>query len=603
MRISKNVYFHIYISYFFTGLILIFAVALGSVLFTRMSKVILTQADTNYELIGRQVASKVRDIYEPVKNQTEILAQSHPLSGSNLEERLQHVNYLAKAITSVKSATSAYVGFANGEFFLLRQYAKSNGSKEAFQAPANTAWIVQSSSIAAGRPLEYIIYLDDKLNEISRQQIAPRNYDPRQRGWYVAAMATPAQATVSEPYYFFTTRQIGVTYAQKIVGVDAVVGIDIEMPTIHETLANSSLTPGSRIALIDHKGQLLAWQSEQKPAYKPQITEKNGSQSMPLLKDQDAPVLKKILERINANGTTENTSSSQAIDALDKTWATYQASIHIPGGQDLNLLIASPHDELLAAVIKMRRQTVLMFIAMLVTGVLLTIYFARLASKPLRQLNIEAGKIARFDFKNGFHIQSRIKEIADLAQSMKTMKSTIRSFLDIASSLASETSYDKLLARVLQEMSEITEAKSGILYLHQPQDNSLQVVQVYLDHQVAESDAQRISMDDSSHPVVQACRSRSSICQLQAEDIQRYFSALPAGDHVTTPDRHPAQRPQRQPGRCHCTCDRRCQYRPWPASHGRGGLWCGRHRHRKPAPDPGTKSLAGSLHTIDRQRH
>lgn len=530
MRMTRNIRFHIYISYFFTALILLFALALGTVQFARMSKIILTQTNTNYDLIGRQVAGKVRDIYEPVKNQTEILAQSHPLSGQNLDERLKHVNYLAKAITSVKSATSVYVGFANGDFFLLRQYAKSNGSKDRFAAPANTVWIVQSTSTGAGKLTEHIVYLDDRLNEISRQQIPERKFDPRQRSWYLSAMKNPAHPTVTEPYYFFTTGQIGITYAQKIVDADAVVGIDIEMPTIHETLKNSALTPSSRIALIDHQGQLLAWQNEQDPAYKPQITETNGVSSMPQLKDQNAPVLKKILELI----TPENTSSSQSIEALDKSWATYQSAIQIPGGKDLRLLIASPHEELLASIIKMRRQTVVMFFIMLSLGIIATVLFSRFASNPLRQLNEEAGKIARFDFKNNINIQSRIKEIADLTYSMKAMKTTIRSFLDIASSLASETNYDKLLARVLQEMSEITEARSGILYLHQPQDNSLQVAQVYVDHQVVTSDAQRISMDNTSHPVIQACHDRSSICHLQANEIQHYFSLLPASDHVTT---------------------------------------------------------------------
>ncbi|MFZ6873524.1 HD domain-containing phosphohydrolase [Undibacterium sp. Di27W] len=530
MRNRKNVHFHIYISYFFTGLILIFALAMGTVLFMRMSKIILSQADSSYSLIGNEVANNVKDIYEPVKNQTEILAQSHPIAGKNLDERLTHVNYLAKAIISVKSATSAYVGYADGEFFLLRQYAKSNGGKDVFNAPDKTAWIVQSTSMDAGKMLEHVVYLDDRLNEISRQPIPLRNYDPRLRGWYEKAMKEPGQAHVSEPYYFFTTKQIGVTYAQKIVNADAVVGIDIELPTIHETIRNSSVTPSTMMALIDHKGQLLAWQNGRQPAYKPQITTRlDGTQSMPTLAEQNTPVLHQILELGNADG-----NKSQTLDVMDKTWSTYLGNIQIPGGQDLRILIASPHEELLAGVIKMRRQSIALFMLLLLIGLSVTIYFSRLASLPLKQLNAEASKIARFDFRSPVNIESRIKEIADLSNSMRGMKATIRSFLDIASSLASETNYDKLLARVLKEMSEITEAKSGMLYLYQPQDQTMQVVQAYADHEVLEAATQCISMTDEDHPVILACKSRSSICQLLPADLTRYFSTLPATDHITT---------------------------------------------------------------------
>ncbi|MFZ6656689.1 HD domain-containing phosphohydrolase [Undibacterium sp. TJN19] len=530
MRIRQNVSFYIYISYFFTGLILIFGIAMGTVQFTRMGQIILAQTNSSYELIGRQVKSNVLAIYEPVRNQTEILAQSHPIPGDTLDERLKHVSYLAKAIVSVKSATSVYVGFANGEFFLLRQYAKSNGGQDVFKAPGNTSWIVQSTSFADGHLQEHIVYLNDRLTEISRQQIPLRNFDPRQRSWYQSAMHNTSQAKVSEPYYFFSTLQIGITYSQKIVDADAVVGIDIEMPTIHDTIKNSDITLSTNIALIDHKGQLLAWRNGQQAAYKPRIiSRKDGTQGMPSLEDQDAPVLDKVVE----NGYSSNTLS-QSIDVDGKTWASYQTHLQIPGGDDLSILIASPHDELLADIIKMRRQTITLFGVMLLAGIAVTVYFSRLASQPLKQLNDEASKIARFDFKSSIHIETRIREIADLAQSMKGMKATIRSFLDIASSLASETSYDKLLARVLKEMSEITDAKSGILYLYQPKDDVMEVVQVYVDHQMLEVSAQRIPMADKSHPVIQACESRSNICQLQAEDLARYFGALPATDHATT---------------------------------------------------------------------
>jgi hypothetical protein len=74
MPTKKNVYFYIYISYFFTGLILIFALIMGAVQFPHMSRIILAQANNAYELIGKEITTDVREIYEPVKNQTEILA-------------------------------------------------------------------------------------------------------------------------------------------------------------------------------------------------------------------------------------------------------------------------------------------------------------------------------------------------------------------------------------------------------------------------------------------------------------------------------------------------------------------------------------------------
>jgi methyl-accepting chemotaxis protein len=198
--------------------------------------------------------------------------------------------------------------------------------------------------------------------------------------------------------------------------------------------------------------------------------------------------------------------------------------LHIPGGQDLSILIASPHAELLADILDMQKN-IAIFVFLLLLEIGVTIYFSRLASQPLNQLSEEAKKIAHFDFHSKIEIETRIREIADLADSMKGMKATIQSFLDIASSLASENNYDRLLARVLKEMSEITGAKSGLLYLYEPQKNALNVVQIYADHQVIETDAQSVPMSDHSHPVVAACHSGSQIMQLQAGDL-KLFSVL-----------------------------------------------------------------------------
>lgn len=535
MPTKKNVYFYIYISYFFTGLILIFALIMGVVQFPHMSKIILAQANNSYELIGKEITTDVRDIYEPVKNQTEILAQIHPIPGNNLNERLRHTAYLAKAIDKLTSATSAYVGYANGDFFLLRQFAKSNGGKDVFSVPSGTAWIVQSTSHEHDRPIEHLVYLNDKLQEIERKEIGLRNFDPRQRNWYISAMTNQTQSNVSEPYYFFTTGQIGVTYSQKIVNEEAVVGIDIEMPTIQDIIRNHSITPSTSIALTDQQGQLLAWKNGRYGSYKPQISvRKDGSKGMPLLADQDAPVLNQIRKNAASVAAGQADAESAAIEIDGETWSTYRTRLHIPGGQDLNILIASPHAEILADILNMRKKNIAIFLFLLLVEIGVTIYFSRLASQPLKQLSDEAQKIAHFDFHSKIEIESRIREIADLADSMKGMKATIQSFLDIASSLASENNYDRLLARVLKEMSEITGAKSGLLYLYEPPKDALDVVQIYADHHVVETDAQSIMMSDRNHPVVSACYSGSRILQLQASDLKRFFSALPESSHVTT---------------------------------------------------------------------
>jgi hypothetical protein len=139
-------------------------------------------------------------------------------------------------------------------------------------------------------------------------EIGLRNFDPRQRNWYLCNASSGTIKRI-RALLFFTTGQIGVTYSQKIVNENAVVGIDIEMPTIQDIVRNHGITPSTSIALTDQQGQLLAWKNGQISSYKPQISvRKDGSSGMPLLAEQDAPVLnqiRKILPLSQQNSANE----------------------------------------------------------------------------------------------------------------------------------------------------------------------------------------------------------------------------------------------------------------------------------------------------------
>lgn len=139
---------------------------------------------------------------------------------------------------------------------------------------------------------------------------------------------------------------------------EAVVGIDIEIPTIQDIIRNHNVTPSTSIALTDQQGQLLAWKNGRYGSYKPQISvRKDGSKGMPLLADQDAPVLNQIRKTDGPVTAEQAHTKSAAIDVHGETWSTYQTRLHIPGGQDLNILIASPHAELLADILSCANKT------------------------------------------------------------------------------------------------------------------------------------------------------------------------------------------------------------------------------------------------------
>ncbi|MFZ6686834.1 HD domain-containing phosphohydrolase [Undibacterium sp. SXout11W] len=527
MQASKKLPFQIYISFCLAGLVVALVIVIAQ--FNQMGQIILHEANRDYERTGRQVAKDVQAIYTPARNQTEILAEAMPIPGDTLDERLEHLAYLAKSISSVPSATSSFIGYADGEFFLLRKYDKNSSKKSLFNVPDDTAWIVQSTSLKRKKLVEHIVSFNTKLEETSRQKIPRRNFEPRETLWYKAAMAAPGKINVTKPYYFYTNHQIGVTYSQKIDDTDAVVGIDIELPTILQTIENSGLTPSSRIALLGENAQILAMVHGNQVPFRPEIiTEKDGTHRMPNLMEQDAPILNTVFKLESAQDVF-----SQSIDIDGESWATFKQHIETPGGGPLTLLIASPHKELLEEIIAMKKQSMLIFGLLFALAFLITVSFSKRVTAPIIKLAEEANKIAHFDFQSTVEIDSAIKEISELASSMQGMKATIQSFLGIARDLAGETNFDRLLASVLRELSEITIADTAVLYLYEPKKSTLESAQVYMDHEVADV-AQQIIPITQQHPVAQVCHSESSVMRLSVDELKEYFGVIAEYQHDCT---------------------------------------------------------------------
>ena len=538
MQVFKKLPFRVYIFCCLSGLI--FAFAIGIWQFQNMGQIILDEANSNYSDTGRYLASAVQAIYTPAKNQTEILAESMPVPGTTIDARLRHTAYLAKTLSSIPSAKALFVGYASGEFFLLRKHQENDTINDDFVAPAGTEWLVYSTNFEHKILTDYILSFNAKLQETSRKKISRRNFDPRNTLWYQSAVNDYRQesdhAKVTKPYFFFSNHQIGITYSEKIADADAVIGIDIELPTLLETLTNNKLTPSSRVALVDENAQILAMQRGQKPPFRPKVIEdKDGTLRLPSLLDQDANVLKTLFKQKLNQGT-----ACQTLEMEDITWATYKQQINVPGGQPLTLLIASPHRELLSEITAMRKQSVIIFAVMFGIAVMMAIWFSKRISQPILQLAEEANKIAHFDFNSPVKIDSPVNEISALSLSMTGMRSTIHSFLDIASNLAAETNFDTLLGKVLRELSEITIADAAILYLYDPKTIALEPVQRFHDHQItailptSNGSKQCINLSDS-HPLAQICNAKlsdtasnniSSVLRLDTENVANFFGEI-----------------------------------------------------------------------------
>lgn len=452
---------HIHISTLFLALILLVCGVLGGIGYKLSRDLLAASADSLTAAISREALSEMRRIIEPAEVATRLLSLQRVTTASSLKERLDSLEFLRQALDSSPALSSLYVGYDSGDFFLLGRVGHGSESEFA-RAPTGAVYVVQSIEQAGSAARGRFIYLDARmqtLREDDRPDYAA-SYDPRQRPWFTLGLASPTQIK-TPPYLFFSSRKVGTTLASRAASGRAVVGADILLHTLGETLATQKVTPGSEMALVNSQGYTLAYDQESKmvlPALEP-----DGRPSLARLDQLGSPALARLLETIG-NMRGEGTQTRRVtVDGSD--WRTAASTLLLEGVPPLYIVTAIPESELMAGALQLIHHSALATLVVLLLTIPLTWLLAQSISRSLGRLASEAEAIRHFEFSQPIALESSIKEVTELALTMDGMKRTIHRFLDISQAVAAEQNFERLLPRLLADTLSASGARAGALYL------------------------------------------------------------------------------------------------------------------------------------------
>jgi hypothetical protein len=163
----------------------------------------------------------------------------------------------------------------------------------AFNAPEKTAYIVQSIEHKDESKHGVYIYLDaalttlrsDEHARLPRPTIRARVTGTRRRS---AAMGR----SKLRPIFSFTSQKVGTTIANRSNKADAVVGADIRLETLNQSLARQKATPGAQLLLVNAQGQILAYEDFDKVVHLP--TTADAKPVLANLSELSVPVLAQL---------------------------------------------------------------------------------------------------------------------------------------------------------------------------------------------------------------------------------------------------------------------------------------------------------------------
>jgi len=448
----RKIALRVHIAAAFVALLGTTGLALVGYSYLATSRLLLSATEETSLHLAERMAGEARSLVAPAGLLVSLLARHRFSEDATLPARLESLPFLATALTERPQLSAIYAGHASGDFFLVRPL-RDDEARRRFQGPAEAAFLVQSSTPRQGPVAGRFLFLDAGLQILKDEPRPDYQFDPRTRDWYRRAVATPDPVR-TDPYVFFTTREVGTTIARRRDDGASVVGVDITLRELSRRLAGRLVTPSARVALVDHAGQVIAHPDPDRL-----IRPEGAGARLARVNELDDPVLAEVLARATAG------AGNARVTAGGREWIGVARPVPADVGQAVTLVFSAPRDEILGAARRAAQEQLLIGFLMLGLAVSLVWLLARHISRPLEALAGEARAIRGLEFGDRPHVSSWVAEVDDLGEAMAGMRTTIRQFLETSGALAAEDQLDRLLERVIEDTVRTAGAREGALYL------------------------------------------------------------------------------------------------------------------------------------------
>ncbi len=466
---------HITLATIFVTALVVFGLVVIAYGYIQGRRAELLGAEDLMDRIGRQLSADIAGLYQPAQGLVDITSKSAIWAGESLEERLAALPPVAEALKLNTSISAFYIGYENGDFFLIRTLDQRQVAGESLEAPPDSAYAIQSIEREPSEPVGTLLFFDDQLRLIDRRPLENTDFDPREREWYRRGAASDAQIA-TDYYIFFTTGEVGLTFARRLAEGGGVVGADITLAALESGLARERITPSTRIAITDREGRVIALSESELTATLPPGAA-SGSIAMPRLAELDDPAFRALADRL---AEVEEAHRFE-LDIDGESWLTSITSLPSRSGETVLLSTLIPRRELLADVDRIRNRSLAISGVILALAIALVLWISNNVSKSLRALASEAANIRRFKLGRTFKARSRIAEVAELGETMAVMKDSLQRFFEISRALSAEKDQRRLLEMILREACKVAHADGGAILMFTEDETELEVAILEID--------------------------------------------------------------------------------------------------------------------------
>jgi adenylate cyclase len=387
----------------------------------------LVQAEILLTEVGGKVAERAQLVNEPLF----ALGRMSPYleSLADKPDLAPHpaAALLTRSLEVHPQISAVYMGYADGDTYIIFSLPPGEEQKRvALLAPEGSRFaIFRLMRNRDGKRVGLWRYLDaDRITLGSRVELNP-DFDPRSRVWF--RRARESEGLVRSPlYHFVYVNELGYTVSQRFDGpVPGVFGADVSLGSMSRFLAAQSFSANSKVVMFTEGGVLTGHPDADLVASG--IRRRGSGEPMPVhLSQTGDPALVALYIALKDDPAREPRTLR-----LQTSEGEYLARVApLPQTFDRAEYMAAlvPVDEILGPIARNGRNAAFVSLTLFLLAVPIILWMSRRVSRPIEFLIGETEKIRSFDLADPVVVRSRIKEIRALAQSLDTMKTSLRSF-------------------------------------------------------------------------------------------------------------------------------------------------------------------------------
>jgi adenylate cyclase len=410
--------------------LLVLMITCGSIIYydyIRTTRAFLAQVDKDIENATQTILQATITYIEPAKVMTQISAGLVQKDTNILDSSIKLVDFAIKSLTVYPQIAGFYHGDQTGNSLSISRVVP--GSKFPFsvqeQLPSLAEYEVRIISRASGGiPSEYYLFKDKNgiTVAVNQRPVSSEYYDPRTRPWFIDAVKA-RKPVWSNPYVFATSKEIGITAANPIIGtngnVTLVLSADITMVEISTVLARTKIGKTGISFVFNNQGQVIGYPDVKKLIKKSD----HGAPFLPRISDTNNPAVIGAYNIFTTKGNKNFILQNQGIDYIVRF-----VDISKELGYKAFIGFVAPKREFTAEAEQMTNTMVAFSVVIFILAAAMIYIISRNISAPIQRTAKELAKIGNFDIDVTTPVDSHFYEISLMHHALANTKRSLQDF-------------------------------------------------------------------------------------------------------------------------------------------------------------------------------